>query len=311
MKKCRIGSGAIMGLALLLSACSSNDLDEHALNGDVRQLIVSAKDFVIDESDVSSRTNIDPSKGFSWASNDTIGIFPEKGDQLPFAMASGTGTKVAFITGGSWGLKTSQKYASYYPFSRQNYFTDRANILFSYVGQEQTGDNSTEHLGAYDLMSADNAEADGDNLNFSFVHLGCILRMYVTVPNAGTYSSLTLSVDEKAFASKVKLDLTKTPAELTAVESSKTITLSLKDFTTPSDNYQTTLFLITVPFDLAGKTITLKLKSANGYIYSGTFSPSKAYVAQMMYNLRFTSLTKDSAPSIGIGGEFETSDEEM
>lgn len=311
MNKYRVVVGAIIALMLLLPACSSNDVDEFLIKGEVLNLIIRAENFVTDEEQSLSRTNIDPSKGFSWAEKDSIGIFPESGAQLPFAMTSGAGTNVATISGGSWGLKTSEKYASYYPFSKQNYFTDRGNIYFSYMGQKQTGDNSTAHLGAYDLMAADNAEANGDNLNFNFNHLSCVLRLYVTIPNAGTYSSLTLSADEAAFASKVKLDLTKTPAQLSKEETVKSVSLALDGLTTTSDNYTATLFLMSSPFDLAGKTITLKLKSANGYVYSGAMTPSKAYVAQMMYNMRFTSLTKESTPPIGIGGEFETSEEKM
>ena len=311
MKKFYVTSKVAIALALLLPACSSGQEDEMVLGDTICKLIITAEEFVNDDNQKGSRTNIDPTKGFSWAEKDTIGIFPERGDQLPFEMSSGAGTNVATISGGSWGLKTSEGYAAYYPFSRQNYFTDRGNMHFSYVGQEQTGDNSTAHLGAFDLMAADNAESNGTSLNFNFKHLGCILRMYVNIPNAGTYSSLALSAEEAAFAKEVKLDLSKSSAEVTHLESSKSISLSLDGFTSPSDNYTATFYLMSVPFDLAGKTITLKLKAANGYVYSGTMTPSKAYVAQMMYNMRFNSLTQDSNPPIGIGGEFETSDSEM
>ena len=311
MKRFYVASRVAMALVLLLPACSSSQEGEIVVGDTICKLIITAEEFVTDEKHVESRTNIDPTRGFSWALKDTIGIFPEKGDQLPFEMSSGAGTNVATISGGSWWLKISEGYAAYYPFSRQNYFTDRGNIHFSYVGQEQIGDNTTTHLGAFDLMAADNAESNGTSLNFNFNHLGCILRMYVNIPNAGTYSLLSLTAEEAAFAKEVKLDLSKTSAELTHVESSKSISLSLNGFTSPSDNYTATFFLMSAPFDLAGKTITLKLKAANGYIYTGTMTPSKAYVAQMMYNMRFNSLTLDSNPPIGIGGEFETSDSEM
>jgi len=310
MKKNIFKKWGFMPLALLLGACSSDKADKISYDGEVRKVIARVKNFVHDGNS-TTRTNVDPSKGFSWAANDTIGIFPEKGDQLPFAMTSGAGTSVATITGGSWGLKTSEGYASYYPFSRQNYFTDRGNIFFSYAGQRQTGDNSTQHLGAYDLMAADNAQAKGDNLNFNFNHLGCILRLKVTVPNAGTYSSATLCADEAVFGKKVKLDLTQATAQLTKTETSKSITLALDDFTTPSNNYQAVLYMMCAPFDLAQKSITLKLRGANGYTYSCTKTLSKAYAPSMLYTINFNALTLESAPSIGIGGEFETSDSDM
>lgn len=311
MMKYSIKNKPFIALALLLASCSSNNVDEAGLNAEVQKVIITAGDFLDDENPSASRTNIDPSKGFSWAEKDTIGIFPARGDQLPFAMASGAGTDVAVISGGSWGLKTSEDYASYYPFSRQNYFTDRSNIPFSYVGQVQTGDDSTAHLGAFDLMKADNAQANGSNLNFDFEHLSCVLKLKVTVPYAGTYSSVTLLADDAVFATQVKLDLTQTPAQVTNVETSKTISLALKDFTTTADSYQAVLYMMSAPFDLAKKNITLKLRSANGYTYSCTKTLSKAYVASMLYTINFNSLQKDSTPTIGIGGEFETSDSEM
>lgn len=311
MKKYSVWNKVLVAGALFFSACSTDTVNEADGGMEVQRLIISADDFIDDESSLSSRTNVDPSRGFSWAANDTIGIFPERGDQLPFAMASGEGTDVATITGGSWGLKTSEEYAAYYPFSRQNYFTDRGNIYFSYVGQVQTADNSTAHLGAFDLMAADNAESNGSSLNFHFTHLSCIVKLKITVPYAGAYSSLTLNADEDVFATKVKLNLEESPSQLSEVEKSKSVSLGLTDFTTPSDNYLAIAYMMCSPFNLANKSITLKLKSANGYTYSCTKTLSKAYVASMLYTINFSSLTKDNTPSIGIGGEFETSDEEM
>lgn len=301
-----------IALALMLTGCSSNNVEEVVYNGEVQKIIVSVKDYDIDDSSLESRTFFDSSdNSFSWLADDMIGIFPENGAQLPFAMSSGAGTSTATISGGSWGLKASEKYAAYYPFSKQNYFTDRSNIHFSYEGQEQTGNNSTVHLGTFDLMAADNAQANGDNLHFEFKHLGCIFNLKVTVPYAGTYSSVALTADEALFETEVNLDLTQKEAQVKAVKKSKSVTLILKEFTTPSDNYLANLYLMCSPCDLKGKTIKLKLKSANGYTYSCDKTLSKVYMAGNRYGFTFNSLTQDSNPPIGIGGEFETSESEM
>lgn len=312
MKKYSIRINAFVALALMLASCSANDVEDIVQNGDIQKITVSVKDYGMDNYSQESRTYFNPSgNSFSWLADDVIGIFPENGAQLPFAMSSGAGTSTATITGGSWGLKATEEYAAYYPFSKQNYFTDRGNIHFNYVGQEQTGDNSTMHLGMFDLMAADNAQANGDNLHFEFKHLGCIFNLKVTIPFAGTYSSVTLTADEALFASEVKLDLTQAKAQVSAVEMSKTMTLALTDFTTPTDNYKANLYLMCSPCDLQGKTIKLKLKSANGYTYSCDKTFSNIYTAGKRYGFTFNSLTKDNNPSIGIGGEFETSEEEM
>ena len=242
MKMYSIRSYAFVALLYMLAACSSNDVDEPVHNGEVQKIIISVRDYMDGDGLLGSRTYFNPSgNSYSWMATDTIGIFPEKGEQLPFVMNSVAGTSTATISGGSWGLKTTEEYAAYYPFSRQNYFTDRGNILFSYTGQVQTGigdddETVTAHLGAFDLMAADNATTNGESLHFDFKHLGCIFNLKITVPYAGTYSSVTLTFDEAVFVTKVNLDLTQTTAQVTTVETSKSISVGLKDFTTPSDD---------------------------------------------------------------------------
>lgn len=301
-----------LAFASFMTSCSSNDVINEAYEAnEVRKIWVSAKNIATDDSE-TSRTAIDWTNGFSWNAGDSIGIFPTQGAQLPFAITeSGAGTSKAAISGGSWGLKLTTQYAAYYPFDKQNYFSDRNSILFDYTGQVQTGFDETAHLGKYDLMAAKNAVAQNDILNFEFSHIGCFLKIHATIPAAGTYSSLSLEADEPAFSSVINLDLTGTDIEITPVEKVSSIKLRLKEFTTTSDN-QTVLFCMAcAPFDLAGETVTLKLFSANGYTYTGTVTPSKAYTSSTAYNMRFGTLTKSSTPSVGIGGEFETSESEM
>lgn len=117
------------------------------------QLTFTADDF---EYDIRKKTSFNitlQGAEFQWAENDTVGIFPEKGSQVYFSMSAGSGTKTATFDGGGWALKSSSRYAAYYPFKGDMYLAHTA-IPVSYVEQKQTGNNSTQHLSAYDYMAA-------------------------------------------------------------------------------------------------------------------------------------------------------------
>lgn len=70
-----------------------------------REVVFSLKNF---EADDRSRTNLEVNESgvtFTWAKDDTLGIFPSQGDQVSFAMDEGAGTANAVFSGGSWELK--------------------------------------------------------------------------------------------------------------------------------------------------------------------------------------------------------------
>ena len=55
------------------------------------------------ETEAESRTLFNIANGAvrcTWAANDTVGVFPDKGAQVYFPMSSGAGTKNAIFTGG-------------------------------------------------------------------------------------------------------------------------------------------------------------------------------------------------------------------
>lgn len=69
------------------------------------EVMFSVKNF---ERDEQSRTHLEVNENgaiFTWAENDTLGIFPSQGDQVTFAMQTGAGTANAVFSGGSWELK--------------------------------------------------------------------------------------------------------------------------------------------------------------------------------------------------------------
>ena len=124
MKRTNMLPIGAMSLLLAFSACTDNVAEVQ--RGELNRIVMTASDF---ELEAESRTNFQiTSSGaeFSWAANDTVGIFPEEGAQVYFPMTSGTGTKTANFTGGGWALKDASVYAAYYPMIGKFYLDKTA-----------------------------------------------------------------------------------------------------------------------------------------------------------------------------------------
>ncbi|MBR6589350.1 MAG: fimbrillin family protein [Bacteroidaceae bacterium] len=276
MKKQNLLSGALCALLLSLSACSNEDeLQAGISTEDVNSITMTATDFEypITRTDFGIGSS---GAAFKWAANDTVGIFPNEGSQVYFPMTSGAGTNSATFTGGGWALKSSATYAAYYPFIG-NMYLDQTKIPVSYTGQTQTGNGSTAHLGAYDFMAASATTAENGGVNFTFKHLGCLVQLKITVPNAGTLSSVTLSADEEFFVEKGYIDLTTATPTIVSTQTASSLNIDLKDVTTTATNEVVTVYFMMAPVDMTGKTLTVKVGNAEGTMDAKNFEEGTAY----------------------------------
>lgn len=269
--------GAVV-LLLAFTACSE-ELNE-VPSGTLKQIVMTAADF---ETEDGSRTNFQITSAgaeFSWAANDTVGIFPNEGAQAYFPMTSGAGTKSANFTGGGWALKDASTYAAYYPFIGDFYLNKNA-IPVDFSGQVQTGNASTAHLGAYDYMAAIPATPKNGNVSFAFKHLGALVQLKLTVPQASTLNSVTLTTENDAFAVKGTIDVMASAPSITSVTSTKEVTLELKEFATTEANQIVSLYMMLPPVDLSAKTLKAVVKTSNGTeevaLESKNFQAGKAY----------------------------------
>lgn len=287
MKKQNLLSGALCALLLSLSACSNEDeLQAGISKEDVNSITMTATDFEYP----TTRTDFEigsSGAAFKWAANDTVGIFPNEGSQVYFPMTSGAGTNSATFTGGGWALKSSATYAAYYPFIG-NMYLDQTKIPVSYTGQTQTGNGSTTHLGAYDFMAASATTAENGGVNFTFKHLGCLVQLKITVPNAGTLSSITLSADEEVFVEKGYIDLTTATPTIVSTQTASSLNINLKDVTTTATNEVVTVYFMMAPVDMTGKTLTVKAGNAEGTVEAKNFKEGTAY--------QLTASLKESEP---------------
>lgn len=276
MKKQHLLSGALCALLLSLSACSNEDDFQTGISTeDVNHITMIATDFEFP----TTRTDFvigENGAAFKWAANDTVGIFPNEGSQVYFPMTSGAGTNSASFTGGGWALKSSATYAAYYPFIGKMYL-DQTKIPVSYTGQTQTGNGSTAHLGAYDFMAASATTAENGGVNFTFKHLGCLVQLKITVPNAGTLSSVTLSADEEVFVENGYIDLTATTPAVVSTQTASSLTIDLENVATTTANEIVTVYFMMAPMDMTGKTLTLKFGDTEKTVEAKNFEAGKAY----------------------------------
>ena len=166
-----------------LTACSSDEKPfvdnepvavKDAGNSDVvKGISVSLSDFAL--ADATTRTayaDVDGGMRVTWAAGDTIGIFPNEGCQVEFAIQEGTASNQAVFDGGGWALKSNSTYAAYYPYRNANDDYGNRRIQLKYAGQTQATNGSSAHLGKYDYQATGGVSTNSSGyLNFLFKHL--------------------------------------------------------------------------------------------------------------------------------------------
>ena len=269
-----------------LTACSGDDkpfMDREPVSvvtgGDtVKGISVTLSDF--ESGEAKTRTAYSDGDGgikVSWAAGDTIGIFPNEGGQVEFPIQAGSESNEATFDGGGWALRATSTYAAYYPYSKWNVFRDNETILLDYTGQSQAANGSTAHLGQYDYQATGGVQTNSSGyLNFQFKHLGALMVFNLTVPKAGTYTSLTLTSSEEVFVTKAELDISGNEPVLKPIETSSTFTLSLDDVELKSDNSELIAYMMLAPVDLSEGSLELTLDGSTRYTTSLTGHPLEA-----------------------------------
>lgn len=266
MKKLFTRAAVLLSL-FTVAACSEDAIVENmpsSIKSEfVQEVSITGSDFQFDGDTRSSVVIKESGASFLWNANDTVGIFPNKGGQVEFAMSEGAGTQTATFSGGGWALKSSATYAAYYPYNFYN--RNLAKIPVSYVGQTQNGNNNTDHIGTYDFMAASVSTPSNGNVAFDMQHLGCLVQFVVTIPESSTLKKLVLNCPSK-FTKTGTIDLTaKTPA-IVAKELSDAIEIALTDVATTKSNEKVIIYFMTAPVDLSDNKLTATIHFADGTV---------------------------------------------
>lgn len=278
----------LVGLLSLVgfAACTSDEMKEVAEavspgSGYIKHITATVANYGTTRSELY---RVDDDINFRWGLGDTLGVFPDNGSQVYFAIkASQIGGLDAAFDGGAWGLKASHKYSAYYPYEFLN--RDIKRIPFSYEGQVQRSNASLAHLGAYDFLASNEVSPENGSLNFVMSHLGSILMLNLTVEEAGTFVSCVLSAEEEIFTKEAYLDISNTTPYFGSTKKSKEITLRLQDVSTTDSQNNLMLSMMVYPIDLTGKTIQVKLINVDGSVFSGTIANPKKLEAGKPYEM--------------------------
>ena len=282
----------IFSVAVLMGACSDNyenlgNGEEEIPGIEPREVVFSLKNF---EADDRSRTNLEVNESgvtFTWAKDDTLGIFPSQGDQVSFAMDEGAGTANAVFSGGSWELKKSSTYYAYYPFSRK-YFDGQSSknkIWVNYKGQSQDRNNSTATIGKYDFMNAASTSPEEGRLLFEFSHLGALVQLSVTVPEKMTVKKMALATENEEFLIEGYYNLEDEIPVYVAERKSKVLSLAMKNVECEA-NATVTGYLMVPPTDLTGKTLTVRVYDDRNKLYSYTYPAAGVFRAGKSYRFK-------------------------
>lgn len=260
-------------VACFLVACSSDQAELFSPDDEVGSIRVTLPVFEEEEMTRTNWTNNNGTLDYTFAITDTIGVFPTNGDQISFSLSKGAGTKSFTFAGAGWGVKNGFSYGAYLPFDKTNFFRKNSEIPLSYIGQKQEGlanNNTTvKYLGLYDYMACGAKFPQNGSLDILLDRLGLRLKIAVTIPDAGTYKSATISSNKQELITEAALDISKKDPMTTATKKSKKLSLSLINFTTTKNNQVVYLYMFCLPMDLTGNTLTLGIKALNGDVYTG------------------------------------------
>lgn len=285
--------------AVLFNSCSTDSSEESSSGSDVQELVFTAPDFkYVSENRTSLVSTVDGAE-FKWSEGDTVGIFPNSGNQVAFSMKSGAGTKTASFDGGGWSLKSTSTYAAYYPL-RGDFYLDKRAIPLDYTGQTQTGNASTSHLGAYDYMGAIAKTPANGKVTFEFQHLGALVQLNIPLEKACDLTSMVLHTDESSFVTKGSLNLSSSSLKVKATERSEDYTISLENMSFSATDQTAIVSFMLSPVNLSGKEIDVILSCANRtslkYVFAG-----ENFEAGLAYSViaSLSSVQDDNAP-VGV-----------
>ena len=227
----------------------------------LERISITGKDFQTETGTRSSVVISNSGVNFLWEEGDVVGIFPNTGDQVSFAMDEGAGMQTATFNGGGWALKASSTYAAYYPHNFYN--RDLTAIPVSYEGQRQDGNASTAHLGAYDFMAASVTTPSNGAVAFDMQHMGALVMLQADLGEAKTLTNVALKASTPAFVEAGTIDLTAMDPHITSTASTNIHNIPLDNFTV-AENETSTIYFMMAPANLEGETLEITLSDERG-----------------------------------------------
>lgn len=267
--------------------------------------------------------------------NDSVGIFPEGGSQIPFRLPIGEHddpSPSATIMAEGWDTKVGTLYAVYHPFVFEN--RSGSHIPFDLrVIQEQTANDNRTSMGKYWTMAAEPVTAtmqdDGTSLfRATLIVMESVVRVRCIVPAHATYVRAMLVASSPVFATHgyydlfdrsgqyvdmvnasrttIPIPMTYQPKHVAEGDYTDHITLDLdnveRDPGNSTNRYLVCYFLVPEA-NIEATELSLYLWDSDGNIYkaSRTLTGTQGYFSRSSFsNISFTSVTFTQIPSLDV-----------
>lgn len=315
-------------VAALFSSCSHDDVLGNS-NDDTADIKMSVNDFyyvgdgrvsslakskkrvMLNYNDISNELN------FNWTQGDRVAVFGAGSEQqigLQMRSIDEVRGLTAYFDSESYRLDEGKKYLAYYPAINSLY--QEQVIPVDYTGQVQAANNSTDHLGAKDYIVTPWTETGGiNNVSFTFQHIGAVLWLNIKMPdNVTSYKQVTLSADDAAFTAYAKLDLAKVemkadgnrkyvdPSCITDRTMTDAITISFTDNVTADGDNILKVWMMMLPTDFTGRTMTVTVTSSDDRDIVYTVNPDRNFQSGRAYRINIDGGTGVDDSDSGMAG---------
>lgn len=270
---------------VFLIACSTEE-ESYTL---VKEIVVSTKEMTIDNLDDTLSDDITRSQlanpgsrvEYLFEDNDTIGIFPEGGFEIPFVVTIPDKipiNSVSFSAGG-WRTKDGVKYCSYLPFDRYNFdYSDRVPWTFDVLHQNGNKNGNDTGIKNGLLLATLPTETNEDGTFYAkFTHMGTVLRAAYKLPNPGTFKKACLVAPSARFAINGTYDFYTEGQPFTAGTMSDHFDVIWENLTDNSESPILYAYFILSP-DISfttGEVMTSYVWDDAGIRYRGTYTYKK------------------------------------
>lgn len=199
---------------------------------------------------------------FTWSNGDCIGVCRSSASSngtAAFTLLKG-GERVGNFINDSFSLLPQTEYYAFYPFKTG---TTASAFRINVVSQVQEGNNSLNHIGGYNYMSASFTTDDNGKGSFTFSNLCTIIQVHFTADAEDTYRNLSITSSSTPFLMQADCNLS--TGALTSLNSNGIFKMSFGDEGMHVYNGEdVTVSAVILPVDMSQSTLTFTVKNAAG-----------------------------------------------
>lgn len=301
----------LLGIPFLLTSfysCDQTDIVTDSKSEEVDKVLV--KIGQMEEENALSRLSANENVSqYLWELNDTVGVFPSKGGQVEFPIeGEAAGQSYANFDGGGWALRKGYTYSAYYPYNFYNRNIEAVPI--SYLGQVYDAHykkDEREHLRNYLYFASVPASTEGNLLVFNLNNVGNVLKLTLTFPTPGTYTSVTVYTDAPVIPVKKTINLKDGFLTQKTIELSDSLTIGLKNVTTTIANEEVVVYMSFPSVSQGTHPIKLVAYDSQGFPYYSDITKQNGDAAYAQFSVngfqrRFATPTLKPGFNLNVGG---------